>query len=117
MQSRLASLHHLCGIVDMMIQTEHPYIVRQDGILGGEPTIKGTRTSVRSVVLQWRLLGDVAEIPRHLPHLSMAAVFDALSYYSDHTEEINEYIERNRVPPELAGKLLSGADLKKLKGK
>jgi hypothetical protein len=45
----------------------------------------------------------------------MAAVFDALSYYSDHTEEINAYIERNRVPPELVGKRLSGADLKRLK--
>ena len=29
------------------------------------------------------------EIPNGLPHLSLAAVFDALSYYCDHKEEIN----------------------------
>ncbi|MBN3881364.1 MAG: hypothetical protein HWQ42_34960 [Nostoc sp. JL23] len=37
------------------------------------------------------------EIPRGLPHLSLAQVFDALSYYSDHQDEINAYIERNRI--------------------
>jgi hypothetical protein len=36
-----------------------------------------------------------------LPHLSLAAVFDALSYYCDHKEEIDDYIIRNRVPDEL----------------
>ena len=37
------------------------------------------------------------EIPTHLPHLNLAQVFAALSYYSDHTEQINEYILKNRV--------------------
>ena len=32
------------------------------------------------------------EIPQGLPHLSLAQVFDALSYYSDHQDEINAYI-------------------------
>ena len=41
------------------------------------------------------------EIPSALPHLSLAAVFDALSYYSDHRQEINEYLEQNKVPTEL----------------
>jgi uncharacterized protein (DUF433 family) len=41
------------------------------------------------------------EIPQHLPHLTLAQVFDALSYCSDHQAEINEYIERNRIPDEL----------------
>jgi uncharacterized protein (DUF433 family) len=39
----------------------------------------------------------VEEIPRSLPHLTLAQVFDALSYYSDHQDEINNYIERNCV--------------------
>ena len=38
------------------------------------------------------------ETVNELPHLSLAAVFDALSYYSDHQNEINEHIEWNRVP-------------------
>ncbi|MEH2292124.1 DUF433 domain-containing protein [Nostoc sp.] len=41
------------------------------------------------------------EILNHLPHLTLAQVFDALSFYLDHQAEINEYIERNRVPDEL----------------
>jgi hypothetical protein len=41
------------------------------------------------------------EILSHLPHLTLAQVFDALSFYLDHQAEINEYIERNQVPNEL----------------
>ena len=81
--------------------TEHCYVVRKASILSGEPIVKDTRTPVRAVVELWRM-GYVPEaIPSALPHLSLAAVFDALSYYSDHQEEINGYIERNRVPPDL----------------
>ena len=38
---------------------------------------------------------------QHLPHLHLAQVFDALSYYSDHQAEINRYIELNHVPAHL----------------
>ncbi|MDD1454328.1 hypothetical protein MEN95_05145 [Dolichospermum sp. ST_sed7] len=41
------------------------------------------------------------EILNHLPHLTLAQVFDALSFYLDHQAEINDYIERNQVPNEL----------------
>ena len=37
------------------------------------------------------------EIPSHLPHFNMAQIFDALSYYSENQDEINRYIERNRI--------------------
>ncbi len=82
----------------MATQTEHAYVERDEAILGGEPVIKGTRTPVRAVVELWRLGYAPEETVRELPHLSLAAVFDALSYYSDHQDEINGYIERNRVP-------------------
>ncbi|WP_333089605.1 DUF433 domain-containing protein [Microcoleus sp. S36b_B5] len=41
------------------------------------------------------------EIPMQLPHLKLAQIFDALSFYLDKPEEINTYIERNRIPEEL----------------
>ncbi len=82
----------------MATQTEHVYVERDEAILSGEPLIKGTRTPVRAVVELWRLGCAPEETVNELPHLSLAAVFDALSYYSDHQEEINDYIERNRVP-------------------
>ena len=90
----------------MMQTTEHCYIVRDDQILSGEPIIKGTRTPVRAIVENWRLGLAPEEIPTHLPHLTLAQVFDALSYYSDHQQEINTYIERNRIPDELIDPLV-----------
>lgn len=90
----------------MSTATEHHYIVTDEEILGGEPIIKGTRTPVRAVVEMWRLGVSAEEIPNRLPHLSVAQVFDALSYYNDHQREINEYIERNAVPDHLIDPLL-----------
>ena len=85
----------------MIRLTDHCHIVRNDEILNGEPIIKGTRTPVRAIVEMWRLGVSPEEIPGRLPHLGLSQVFDALSYYLDHQAEINEYIERNRIPEEL----------------
>ena len=82
-------------------QTTTRYIMRNAAILSGEPVIVGTRTPVRSIVEMWRLGVSPEEIPLHYPHLTLAQVFDALSFYQDNMAEINQYIERNRVPPEL----------------
>ncbi len=77
------------------------YVIRNSEILGGEPIITGTRTSVRAIVSLWRLGIMPEEILNHLPHLTLAQVFDALSFYQDEQAEINNYIERNQVPDEL----------------
>ena len=82
----------------MTTATEHRYVVTDDQILNGEPIIQGTRTPVRAIVEVYRLGVAAEEIPNRLPHLTVAQVFDALSYYNDHPQEINAYIERNRVP-------------------
>jgi uncharacterized protein (DUF433 family) len=85
----------------MSAATFSRYVTQNPEILGGEPIISGTRTSVRAVVGLWRLGITPEEIPNHLPHLTLAQVFDALSFYLDHQEEINDYIEKNQVPSEL----------------
>jgi len=90
----------------MIRATEHCYIVKDSAILSGEPIIKGTRTPVRAIVETWRLGVSPEEIPQGLPHLTLAQVFDALSYYSDYRSEINDYIERNRIPDELIDPLV-----------
>ena len=85
-----------------MIQaTRHRYIVTDPDILSGEPIIEGTRTPVRAIVELWRQGLLAEEIPSHLPYLTLAQVFDALSYYSDHQEAINAHIERNRISDDL----------------
>ena len=86
----------------MTIETKHRYIARDDGILSGEPIIHGTRIPVRAIVELWRLGVTPEEIPTHLPHLTLAQIFDALSYYADHQAEIQSYLDRNAIPDDLA---------------
>ena len=90
----------------MITTTAHCYIVTDDHILSGELIIKGTRTPVRACVELWRLGVAPEEIPNRLPHLTLVQVFDALSYYSDHQDEINAHIECNRIPEELIDPLV-----------
>ena len=85
----------------MAVSTLSRYIVSDAALLQGEPVIVGTKTPVRAIVELWRLGIQPEEIPTHLPHITLAQVFDALSYYSDHQAEINDFIERNRVPEHL----------------
>ena len=81
----------------MQRETAHRYVVTNEDILGGEPILAGTRTPVRAVVELWRQGVSPEEIPNRLPHLSLAQVFDALSYYSDYQAAIHEFIEDNRI--------------------
>jgi uncharacterized protein (DUF433 family) len=90
----------------MTTATEHFYVITDEQILSGEPIIKGTRTPVRAIVELWRQGVAPEAISHHLPHLTLAQVFDALSYYSDHQEEINDHIERNRIPDDLIDSLV-----------
>jgi uncharacterized protein (DUF433 family) len=86
---------------NMTTATEHRYVVRDDAILGGEPIVRDTRTPVRAVVELWRLGVSPEEISGHLAHLTLAQVFDALSYYADHQAEIQAYLDRNQIPEAL----------------
>lgn len=77
------------------------YITSKKDILSGEPIIKGTRTPVRSIVEKWRLGNTPEDIVKGSPYLTLAQIFEAMSYYYDNQAEIDDYIERNRVPDEL----------------
>lgn len=92
-----------------MQAAQHRYIVTDARILSGEPIIDGTRTPVRAIVEIWRQGVSPEAIPGRLPHLSLAQVFDALSYYSDHQTEINTHIERNCIPEDLVDPLVKGS--------
>ena len=74
--------------------TEHPYVVSDSG---GEPVVHETRVSVRAIVELWRVGVKPQDIPNHLPHITLAQTFDALSYYADHRAEVDHFIEINRV--------------------
>lgn len=78
-------------------KTEHPHIVKVPGIAGGRPTIAGTRIRVELIA---RFLKDRVgpnEILAMYPHLTPAAVYDAISYYYDHQDEIDRFLEENTL--------------------
>lgn len=82
--------------------TEHPHIVRTEGVCGGRPHIRNSRISVRTVAELHRAGESVAEICATYPHVDPAAIYDAISYYLDHRTEIVAEIEANRLDNVLA---------------
>ncbi len=75
--------------------TDHPHIYTSPTMHRGEPTIRGSAISVRTIVERTRLGDSPERILQGYPHLSLAKIYDALSYYYDHTEEIEKYIREN----------------------
>lgn len=75
--------------------TEHPHIYTNPDMHGGEPTIRGSRITVRAILERMRIGQDPLAIHKALPHLSLAKIYDAISYYYDHAAEIDQYIREN----------------------
>lgn len=74
-------------------KAQHPYIVSQRGVQGGEPTVRGTRVPVRSIVQYVLREGMTPEgLLKEFPHLSLAAVYDALSFYYDHRPQVDKLL-------------------------
>ena len=73
------------------VKTEHPHIVRLEGVCGGEPVVDGLRVTVRHVATLHRQGEQLSAIAEALG-LTEAQVFHALSYYSDHRDEIDVLI-------------------------
>ncbi|PSN14290.1 DUF433 domain-containing protein [filamentous cyanobacterium CCT1] len=92
-----------------MAVTVTRYVTRNPNILSGEPTIATTRISVRAIVGLWRLGIPPEEIPTQYPQLTLAQVFDALSFYLDNRDEVDNYVERNQIPDELLHPAIRGA--------
>ena len=80
----------------MIEYTDHPHIVKVEGVVGGEPVIFGHRIPVRTVIEALRLGMTPEELAENYC-LDMAQVYDAIAYYYDHTEEIERYIEENKI--------------------
>ena len=55
---------------------------------GGRPIIAGTGTAVRTIAGLYKLGYVAEEIVTQLPHLALAQVYAALTYYHLHTDEI-----------------------------
>jgi uncharacterized protein (DUF433 family) len=63
------------------------YIIRDPAICGGEPVIKGTRVTVRTVLASLAEGVSVAEIVKDFPTLDEAAVRAVIAFAAASAEE------------------------------
>lgn len=79
-------------------ETKHPFIIINPKIGGGSPTIKGTRTKVIDIAIRYELMGmSPDQIIEQFPHLTLAQIHDALSYYYEHKKNLDEDYQENQV--------------------
>ncbi len=75
-------------------KVKHAYIISKKGYCGGKPIIAETKFPVSSVVNYTLKQGmSPEELVKEFPHLNLSQIYDALSYYYDHKEEIDKDIE------------------------
>jgi uncharacterized protein (DUF433 family) len=75
---------------------QHAYIEVVEKITGPQAVLKGTRIPV-SIIMGYLRAGETPAslVENILPHLTLAQVYDALSYYYDHQDEIEQELHEN----------------------
>ena len=78
-------------------KTEHPYIEINLKVCGGSPVIAGTRVRIVDVAIEYEYLNHSPdEIINARPHLRLEQVHDALSYYYENREAIDQKIREDK---------------------
>jgi uncharacterized protein (DUF433 family) len=97
----LAELHRLRELVKPYVierpgrvETEHPHIERVPGVRGGQPVIMGTRIPLWIIVDHFKMGRSLDYILENYD-LTAEQVYDALSYYYEHTDEIEQAVTLN----------------------
>ena len=85
------------SIVERPATTLGEMIVRTPGVLGGKPCLQGHRVGVHRVAGWWKLGLSVEEIGERLSTLTPAEIHAALAYYHLNREEIESYLEEERI--------------------
>jgi uncharacterized protein (DUF433 family) len=77
--------------------TNHPFVVKIKDICGGSPIIEGTRTRVIDIAIEYEMLGHSPdEIISSHPHLNLPQVHDALSFYYENRDELDQKAEQDQ---------------------
>jgi len=82
-----------------IVRTEHPHIVKVEGVRGGKEIVNGTGVPVWAIAFLWKTGSKPEEIAEEYS-IPLNQVFDALSYYLDHKAEIDKQIEESQQLPE-----------------
>ena len=75
---------------------QHAYVQIVDKLTGPQAVLRGTRVPV-SLIIGYLRAGETPDslVKNILPHLTLAQVYDAQSYYYDHQDEIDRELEEN----------------------
>ena len=77
--------------------TSHPYVVINKDVYDGSPIIEGTRTRVIDIAIEYEVLGrSPDEIIRSHPHVSLYQIHDALSFYYENRDELDQKIKQDQ---------------------
>jgi uncharacterized protein (DUF433 family) len=78
-------------------KTLRPFIITSRGICNGSPVIRGTRTRVIDIAIEYDRIGYTPDqiVDAH-PHLDLVKVHNALSYYYENRERLDEEITSRR---------------------
>ena len=82
------------------VATSYRYIVRTEGIRGGNARVENTRIGVHDVVGLVVNGASVDDVVRSFPDLTRAQVYACLAYYEDHRGEIDTLVARQMSPPD-----------------
>lgn len=85
------------GSGEMIVPVIREHIVATPDTCGGKPRIAGTRIQVKHVALMHDRQGMTpSEIVSAYPHLTLADIHAALTYYHDHREQINAELKADK---------------------
>jgi uncharacterized protein (DUF433 family) len=71
------------------------YVTSDPDVLQGEPIIAGTIVAVRDIVQLWESgVKPEAIVGALFDRVTIAQIFDALSFYADYPEQVNVWIEQ-----------------------
>ena len=77
--------------------TNHPFVVKNVNICSGSPIIEGTRTRIIDIAIEYEILGHSPdEIISSHPHLNLPQVHDALSFYYENRDELDQKAEQDQ---------------------
>jgi len=77
--------------------TNHPFVVKNKDICGGSSIIEGTRTRVIDIAIEYEILGHSPdEIIHSHPHLNLLQIHDALSFYYENRDELDQKAEQDQ---------------------
>ena len=84
--------------LNLQTKTEHPYVAINAKICGGSPVVTGTRVRIVDIAIEYEYLNRTPDeiINAHL-HLKLEQVHNALSYYYENREAIDNKRKEDKL--------------------